>query len=64
MDIKGDYFSDINNLIPPMKQQFKALNINNVPDITKIIALQQNRVKTIKEMAEESVYFVNLVSQV
>ncbi len=52
--------SNAADLINPFTQQLKALNINfntNNPDITKIIALQQNRVKTLKEMAEESSYF-------
>lgn len=50
-----------NDLIMPFTKQLAVLNINpinqEIPDITKIIALQQNRVKTLKEMAEESIYF-------
>ena len=58
--------SSLTDLIIPLKKQLAALNINldeskntkqNIPDITKIIALQQSRVKTLKEMAEESIYF-------
>ena len=57
--------SNTNDLVQPFKQQLKELGINmteNVesdlePDLNKLIALQQNRAKTLKEMAEESIYF-------
>lgn len=58
--------SNLADLIEPFKKQLSTLNINldkwintkqNIPDITKVIALQQSRVKTLKEMAEESIYF-------
>ena len=52
--------SNASDLINPFQQQLKELNINfsnSNTDLTKIIALQQNRVKTLKEMAEESAYF-------
>ena len=53
--------SDTNRLIDPFKQQLEALfNLNDTilsaDKIIKIIDLYKNRVKTLKEMAEESIY--------
>ena len=52
--------SNNNDLIQPLIKQFNNLDLNldfKLIDLNKIIDLQKNRVKTLQEMAVESIYF-------
>jgi glutamyl-tRNA synthetase len=52
--------SNNNDLIKPLIKQFNNLNLDldfKLLDLNKIIDLQKNRVKTLQEMAVESIYF-------
>lgn len=53
--------SDPQHLVKPLNAHFKKLNIelkdSSQPPLTQVIVAQQERAKTLKEMAEKSTYF-------
>jgi glutamyl-tRNA synthetase len=53
--------ADPESLVAPLSEQLKTLgcDVENGPDVVEIVKTQQERAKTLKEMAEKSLLFYN-----
>ncbi len=53
--------ADPSDLVAPLSEQLKTLgcDVENGPDVIEIVKTQQERAKTLKEMAEKSLLFYN-----